>query len=172
MAPEAIGGVSIPMARPQAPVTNVRAVDPTAPTAPPPSIAADGVVASAKADAPGEVAAVNVERVDLTAPKEPQFFGHQPGYSVSMFMKQPVWKDDRQSITGEQWAQMPESQRKEILALIPNEPAKAQFLSNVDPAVMKAKAELSASVKNGWNKAQEWAQRHEKVAPGAPPATP
>ncbi len=104
---------------------------------------------------------------------EPQYFGHSPRVTVSLMMKQPIWADDRSDVTPAQWAQMPESQRQEILALIPREAAKAQFLSNVDPAVVKAKAELGALAKKAWEGALAWSaeQDAKKARAGeAPPA--
>lgn len=107
-----------------------------------------------------------------------QYFDHAPRVTVSLMMKQPIWADDRSDVTPAQWAQMPEAQRQEILALIPRESAKAQFLSNMDPAVVKAKAELSALAKKAWHGALAWsaeqdAKKAKQAASApAPAATP
>lgn len=102
---------------------------------------------------------------------EYQYFGHKPKITLSMLLKQPIWGDDRTKIDHAQWAQMPEAQRKEILAMIPTDPARAQFLSHVDPAVAKAKEELGAMVKKAWDGAVEWSNSRE-AAKAAAPATP
>lgn len=115
--------------------------------------------------------------LSATSKADYQYFDHAPKVTVSLLMKQPIWADDRTDITSAQWSQMPESQQKEILALIPREAAKAQFLSNMDPAVAKAKAELGGLAKSMWDRAQAWsaeqdAKRAKEPAPAGTPATP
>jgi hypothetical protein len=103
-------------------------------------------------------------------PEEPQYFGHQPRVTLSWLLKQPIWADDRSDIRPEQWAKMPESQRKEILAMVPNEPARAMFLSNMDPQVAASKAVLGDLAKRAGAKLGEIAERERaRQAAAAPP---
>jgi hypothetical protein len=84
---------------------------------------------------------VGTDELKLSRPaEEEQYFGHAPKITLSMLLKQPIWQDDRTKVSAEQWAQMPEGQRAKILAMIPTEPARKQFLSYVDPATAAARA--------------------------------
>lgn len=181
MAAEAIGGITIPVPRPQAPVASAKAAEP-APCVDRPGIAADGVAASAKADAPDGVAAVNVENVDLSeaqvvaanevapaAKQAPELFGHKPGYTLSLFLKVPLWQDDGKKITNEQWAKMPESQREEILALYPNDQARdaiKSILTNVPVGV--AAKRLAEDAGKGLRAIEKFNEKYEKNHPQAP----
>lgn len=139
----------------------------TAPSAAPLPARSGPLPAQATQQPAGPTIAPDAMALTPVAPPPYQYFGHEPKVTLSWLMKQPIWQDDRTGVTGDQWAQMPEAQQKEILAMIPTEPARAEFLSNVSPAVMKAKAELGAAVKHAWDDAQAWQQRYEAEHPAA-----
>jgi hypothetical protein len=107
--------------------------------------AATATSPSAKPVAPPAAATpapkVATDELKLSKPAvEEQYFGHAPQIMLSMVLKQPIWQDDRTKVTSEQWAQMPDAQREKILAMIPTDPARRQFLSYVDPATAAARA--------------------------------
>ena len=127
---------------------------------------------------PGPTVGTDQLSLSTTPPAatEHQYFDHAPipGHknimTLSVLLKQPLWADDRTKITADQWAAMPEAQQQEILAMIPTDPAKAQFRSSVSPATAKAQAELGDMAKKLWNGAQAWHERYAADHPAPPPA--
>ncbi|MEB3223153.1 MAG: hypothetical protein VKS61_13840 [Candidatus Sericytochromatia bacterium] len=93
---------------------------------------------------------------------EHQYFGHQPRVTLSWVMKQPLWADDRSAIKADQWAKMPESQRQDILAMMPHDAARSQFLSGMDPNVAAAREQMKDLAKRAISKINELAERERE----------
>lgn len=123
------------------------------------------LVARAKAEG-----AMPQEAVEPSPASDGEFktFGHSGKITLSLIQKLPIWADDRTPITAEQWAEMPQAQRDEILAKLPLDSTRAVHLHNMDPEVAKAKAALKQLAKSAYKGFFNYLEKH--AAP--PESTP